>query len=136
MAKAKQIKEEAAAAVAVVPKTSKKKIVAVRAGETSAENRHVKNLPINAISVSEFTPQWHRRKRFKPEDLAELAESIKNQGLINPITVRPVNVRVVPGERGYFNLFYPDKDGGGNHEKFVELQKAKEILEKHFSNKQ
>lgn len=26
-------------------------------------------------------------------------------------------------------------DGGGNHEKFVELQKAKEILEKHFSNK-
>lgn len=110
MAKAKQIKE-AAAAVAVVPKTSKKKIEAVRAGETSAENRHVKNLPINAISVSEFTPQWHRRKRFKPEDLTELAESIKNQGLINPITVRPREWKLVPRYEGEgFDIYLKETD--------------------------
>lgn len=70
-------------------------------------------LPLDEISVSEFLIQMKRRGRFSDGDLAQLAESIKNQGLINPITVRPRNWQVKPQDgKGNYNLYNPDLNGG------------------------
>ncbi len=46
----------------------------------------VQNLKVCDITPSAMNP----RKTFDKESLAELAENIKNQGLLQPITVRPV----------------------------------------------
>lgn len=47
----------------------------------------LENIEIGRISPSPRNP----RKTFNEEDLAELATNIKNQGLLQPITVRPVD---------------------------------------------
>lgn len=56
-------------------------------------------LSLSLIDKSNFNP----RKTFSDSDLAELAESIKAQGVIQPIVVRPKGERyeVVCGERRY-----------------------------------
>lgn len=72
----------------------------------------VRMISLAAISASEFHPQFLRRRRFDDENLRELADSIKNQGLINPITVRPREWRVVPGDAGSFNLYNAEAGGG------------------------
>jgi ParB family chromosome partitioning protein len=51
-------------------------------------------------------PQVRRREHFKPDELQELADSIKSMGLISPITVRPIEhgefqYELVAGERRY-----------------------------------
>ena len=46
----------------------------------------VQNLKVCDITPSAMNP----RKTFDKDSLAELAENIKNQGLLQPITVRPV----------------------------------------------
>jgi ParB/RepB/Spo0J family partition protein len=66
----------------------------------------VVEIPVADISVSQFDPQILRRKKFTNEELSELASSIKEQGLISPITVRPVKEKsgkyeVICGERRY-----------------------------------
>lgn len=59
----------------------------------------VKNLPIREIKPSPRNP----RKSFDEEAIAELAASIKQHGLLQPITVRPKDdlYEIVMGERRY-----------------------------------
>lgn len=48
-------------------------------------------MEVQNIKICEITPSASNpRKTFDKESLAELAENIKNQGLLQPITVRPV----------------------------------------------
>ena len=56
-------------------------------------------IEITKISPSPRNP----RKTFSETDLAELAQNIRNQGLLQPITVRPVGkaYEIVCGERRY-----------------------------------
>ncbi len=58
---------------------------------------HVQNIPLGQIKPTPFQP----RKEFNPESLSELAESIKEKGVILPIVVRPVatGFELVAGER-------------------------------------
>ena len=46
-------------------------------------------VPLALVRPSELKPQQQRRAHFKPADLEELPASIRDKGLINPITVRP-----------------------------------------------
>ena len=56
------------------------------------------------IEVSRINPSPRNpRKTISKEELAELAQSIKAQGLLQPITVRPVDLEV------------PNKDGSTTH---------------------
>lgn len=62
----------------------------------------VRRIPLKEIIPSKDNP----RKLFNPEELNELAESIKENGLLQPITVRPVKdnfarFEIVCGERRY-----------------------------------
>ena len=61
--------------------------------------RQVLNLNINDILPNRFQP----RIRFSEDALAELTNSIKEHGVIQPITVRPVGNKyeIVAGERRY-----------------------------------
>ena len=58
---------------------------------------------IKKINISQIKPNPAQpRKSFKEEDLSELATSIKNQGLIQPIIVKSVNnndYQIIAGER-------------------------------------
>ncbi|MBA7624932.1 Stage 0 sporulation protein J [subsurface metagenome] len=66
-------------------------------GKTSPSVEYV---PISAVSPNEYQP----RKEFSPENLAELAQSIKNKGILQPILVEVSGVgayRVIAGERRY-----------------------------------
>ena len=58
----------------------------------------IKKINISQIKSNSSQP----RKNFKEEDLSELAISIKNQGLIQPILVRPLEnnqYQIIAGER-------------------------------------
>jgi len=62
------------------------------------EGEQVLELQLDAISPNPFQP----RREFDPQELAELAESIKVQGLLQPVIVReagPGKYEVVAGER-------------------------------------
>ncbi|MCX8113294.1 MAG: ParB/RepB/Spo0J family partition protein [Bacteroidia bacterium] len=66
--------------------------------ETVIERSHaVQDIPIEAIEPNPYQP----RLDFAEEELAELAESIRQHGLIQPITVRAVGERyqIIAGER-------------------------------------
>jgi ParB family chromosome partitioning protein len=54
------------------------------------------------VPISDVKPGWlNPRKDFRDEELAELAESIRSKGLVQPIIVRPVagGYEIVAGER-------------------------------------
>lgn len=53
------------------------------------EMKKTELIPIGNIVLSQLEPQIRRRSHFKPVEITELADSIKQHGLINPITVRP-----------------------------------------------
>ncbi len=56
--------------------------------------------PIRTLSVSAVDPNpYQPRKEFSEEELTELAESIRENGLLQPLVVRPD-----PGERDRFQL--------------------------------
>ena len=59
----------------------------------------VKNLGLSAIKTSEH----NARKTFDEGKLKELAESIKEKGVLNPILVRPVDGKyeIVCGDRRF-----------------------------------
>lgn len=63
----------------------------------------VKNIPLSEITNSEMNP----RKSFDQESLEELAQNIKENGLVQPITVRPIKnnesfkYEIVCGERRF-----------------------------------
>ena len=58
---------------------------------------------IKKINISQLIPNPSQpRKNFKDEDLKELSSSIKNQGLIQPIIIKPIKddqYQIVAGER-------------------------------------
>jgi ParB family chromosome partitioning protein len=53
-------------------------------GLSSSDDGALKSIPIRQIAPNPFQP----RQEFNPEDLAELQESLKASGLLQPITVR------------------------------------------------
>lgn len=58
----------------------------------------LKNIPVEQCQRSPYQP----RKEFKAESLAELAQSIRTQGVIQPIVVRQLGVEsyeIIAGER-------------------------------------
>lgn len=57
----------------------------------------VRSIPVHRIQPSPYQP----RRRFDPERLAELAVSIRQQGLLQPILVRPLGdqFELIAGER-------------------------------------
>jgi len=58
----------------------------------------VANIPVNQIESNPFQP----RTEFEEESLKELANSVKEQGIIQPITVRKLgydNYQLISGER-------------------------------------
>ena len=58
---------------------------------------------IQKINISQIIPNpLQPRKNFKDEELRELSSSIKNQGLIQPIIVKPTTdnqFQIIAGER-------------------------------------
>ena len=68
-------------------------VVAGPAGERLA------NLPIDLLQPGKYQP----RTDMRPESLADLAESIKSQGLVQPILVRPLPGRN-PGESQRYEI--------------------------------
>ncbi len=69
----------------------------------SSSNPKSDNNLIKKINISQIQPNPEQpRKNFKEQDLKELAISIKNQGLIQPIIVRPKEegqYQIIAGER-------------------------------------
>ncbi|WP_371365041.1 Stage 0 sporulation protein J [Sporomusa rhizae] len=60
------------------------------------------NEPVNEIAIKEITPNQHQPRRdFDEEALAELAQSIKQHGVIQPVVVRKTlsGYELVAGER-------------------------------------
>ncbi|MCF7832154.1 MAG: ParB/RepB/Spo0J family partition protein [Candidatus Marinimicrobia bacterium] len=52
------------------------------------EDREVQDTPIKEISIHDIKPNpYQPRREFAPEELKELAQSIREKGLISPITV-------------------------------------------------
>lgn len=72
-------------------------VEAPAAPEPSSQNNKFKYLPIEKIKPGRYQP----RKDFNPESLQELANSIKAQGLVQPIVVRNMNdgYEIIAGER-------------------------------------
>jgi ParB family chromosome partitioning protein len=64
----------------------------------ASEDRVLKELPVDLIQRGKYQP----RKDIDPESLQELADSIKAQGVMQPIVVRPISDRkyeIIAGER-------------------------------------
>ena len=62
------------------------------------ENKRFKFINITEIHANKDQP----RESFKKEELEELANSIKSQGILQPIVVRPANdglYQIIAGER-------------------------------------
>tara|TARA_B100001057_G_scaffold333155_1_gene333681 strand:+ start:770 stop:1606 length:837 start_codon:yes stop_codon:yes gene_type:complete len=69
----------------------------------STNSNNESNSIIQKINISQITPNPAQpRKNFKNQDLKELSSSIKNQGLIQPIIVKPTSdnqFQIIAGER-------------------------------------
>lgn len=69
------------------------------AGESvAASDKHLKELAVDLIQRGKYQP----RRDMDPESLQELANSIKAQGVMQPIVVRPISDRkyeIIAGER-------------------------------------
>ena len=70
---------------------------------STSNNKNESNNGIQKINISQITPNPSQpRKNFKDEELNELSSSIKNQGLIQPIIVKPTidnQFQIIAGER-------------------------------------
>src|SRR5215212_785217 len=70
-------------------------------GDRSAESGQARTLPIASIAPNPFQP----RREFSEQDLADLVSSIRENGLLQPIVVRPSAAgsagewEIVAGER-------------------------------------
>jgi ParB family chromosome partitioning protein len=65
-----------------------------------AQAGSISHIPLEQIEANPFQP----REEFNPEALSELAESIKQQGIIQPITVRKLGYdkyQIISGERRF-----------------------------------
>jgi len=70
---------------------------ALISSSTAAEQPRHEMIPVDSISPNPLQP----RRRFKEESLEELAESLKEHGLVQPIIVRPMGTgyELLVGER-------------------------------------
>ena len=70
---------------------------------STANNENETNNNVQKINISQIVPNpLQPRKNFKNEELKELSSSIKNQGLIQPIIVKPTDdnqFQIIAGER-------------------------------------
>jgi len=70
---------------------------------STSDNKNITNNSIQKINISQITPNPSQpRKNFKDGELKELSSSIKNQGLIQPIIVKPTKdnqFQIIAGER-------------------------------------
>lgn len=68
-----------------------------KAEETAAADSELQTLPVDRIQRGQYQPRIHIRQ----ENLEELAESIRSQGLVQPIVVRPLGdgYELIAGER-------------------------------------
>ena len=70
---------------------------------STSNNNNKNNNGIQKINISQIIPNPSQpRKNFKDVDLKELSLSIKNQGLIQPIVVKPITdnqFQIIAGER-------------------------------------
>ncbi len=70
---------------------------------STTSNKNETNNSVLKINISQIIPNPSQpRKNFKDEGLKELSSSIKNQGLIQPIIVKPTNdnqFQIIAGER-------------------------------------
>ena len=70
---------------------------------STASKKNETNNSAQKINISQIVPNPSQpRKNFKDEELKELSSSIKNQGLIQPIIVKPTNdnqFQIIAGER-------------------------------------
>src|SRR6201996_7015326 len=75
-------------------------LIGEEAAPTRGEAKNARSLPVAFLRPNRFQP----RKTFAPEDLNDLTESIREQGVLQPILVRPVkgeadSFEIVAGER-------------------------------------
>jgi ParB family transcriptional regulator, chromosome partitioning protein len=75
-------------------------LIGEEAVPTRGETRTAHKLPVAFLRPNRFQP----RKRFGAEDLNDLAESVKEKGVLQPILVRPIRgepnaYEIVAGER-------------------------------------
>ena len=65
--------------------------------ESNMDNNYINEISINLIDPNSEQP----RKKFDQDRIRELAESIKQHGIVQPIIVKPNNDRylIVVGER-------------------------------------
>ena len=70
---------------------------------STTNNKNDSNKGIQKVNISQIIPNPSQpRKNFKDEDLKELSSSIKNQGLIQPIIIKPIKdgqYQIIAGER-------------------------------------
>ena len=67
-------------------------------GTNLSDEKNFKNINISEIHANQNQP----RKKFKKEELEELASSIKSKGILQPIVVRPTknnHYEIIAGER-------------------------------------
>ena len=82
------------------PKGLGRGLDALLGGEPDASPGGVMQLPVARLQPGKYQP----RTRMDPEALAELADSIRAQGLMQPILVRPVasdRYEIIAGERRF-----------------------------------
>ena len=68
------------------------------APDASSDDQALRKLPVDLIQRGKYQP----RKDIEPESLQELADSIKAQGVMQPIVVRPISDKkyeIIAGER-------------------------------------
>jgi ParB family chromosome partitioning protein len=67
-------------------------------GDEAAESESLRQIPVDLIRRGKYQP----RRDMHPEALEELAESIRRQGILQPIVVRPIDdqrYEIIAGER-------------------------------------
>ncbi len=74
---------------------------ALPALDPTVGSEEMRDIPVDLIQPGKFQPRMH----MHPDGLQDLADSIKAQGLVQPIVVRPANAHTdgiaVPGPRRY-----------------------------------
>jgi ParB family chromosome partitioning protein len=88
------------------PKGLGRGLDALLGGETTATTETTEaGGGVHAVSLSQLQPgRYQPRTRMNPESLAELADSIRAQGLMQPILVRPLapdRYEIIAGERRF-----------------------------------
>ena len=83
--------------VAAAPKPGEKAFPTPAPSAESDVRERVQRVPVARVRPCAFQP----RKDFAPESLRELADSIKEQGIVQPLIVRPQggNFELIAGER-------------------------------------